>query len=201
MSEELFEEQKYDINYWRSRDDEAQSQRKHIAEFIIFFDVVFILQRRSAEIMWECQIMFQCHWIRERYQYINVQRIDKTKLRDVKKDIKKVAEWAERHDFKFNERKHELIHFLRVFKRYNMNVNITLKEHRISASTDLKILRIQLNFKLRWELHFCQMKTKLMSRHNAINMIENLIWSTSFAISKQKYIIIEKSILIHEAAV
>ena len=54
-----------------------------------------------------------------------------------------------KHDFKFNERKHKLIHFSKIFKRYNMNVNITLKKRRINANTDLKVLKIQLNFKLR----------------------------------------------------
>ena len=119
----------------------------------------------------------------------------------LKKTWKKIVEWAERHGFKFNERKYELIHFLRIFKKYNMNVNMTLRKHRVSASTDLRILRIQLNFKLRWRSHFRQMKTKLMNRHNAINIIENSIWNTSFAISKQKYIVIEKSMLIHEIVV
>ena len=30
-----------------------------------------------------------------------------------------------------------------------MNVNITLKKHRINANIDFKVLKIQLNFKLR----------------------------------------------------
>ena len=45
------------------------------------------------------------------------------------------------------------------------------------------------------------MKAKLMNKHNAINMIENLIQNTSFAINKQKYIVIEKLMLIHEIVV
>ena len=54
MSVELSEEQKHDINYWKLYDDEAQNQRKHIAKFIIFFDVVFVLQREFIEIIWKC---------------------------------------------------------------------------------------------------------------------------------------------------
>ena len=56
MNEKLSEEQKHDIDYWKSYDDEAQNQRKHIARFIIFFDAVSVLQRESVKIMWECQI-------------------------------------------------------------------------------------------------------------------------------------------------
>ena len=122
-------------------------------------------------------------------------------MRDVKKTWNKVVKWTKKHDFKFNERKHELIHFLRISKKYNMNVNIMLKEHRVNANINFKILKIQLNFKLKWKSHFRQIKTKLMSRHNAVNMIENSIWNISFAINKQKYIIIEKSMLTYETVV
>ena len=93
----------------------------------------------------------------------------------LKKTWEKIAEWAKRHDFKFNKWKHELIHFSKIFKKYNMNVNITLKERWISASIDFKILKIQLNFKLKWESYFYYVKTKLMNKYNAINMIENSI--------------------------
>ena len=119
----------------------------------------------------------------------------------LKKAWEKVVEWTKKHGFKFNERKHELIHFLKIFKRYNINVNITLKKYRVNANTDFRILKIQLNFKLKWKSHFRQMKIKLMNKYNAINMIKNLIWSTSLAINKQKYIIIKKSMLIHEIVV
>ena len=45
------------------------------------------------------------------------------------------------------------------------------------------------------------MKTKWMNKYNTISMIENLIWNISLAINKQKYIVIEKSMLIHEIVV
>ena len=67
MNEEFSEEQKHDIDYWRLYDNEMQNQRKHIAEFIILFDVVFILQYKFAEIIWKCQITSQYYWIRERH--------------------------------------------------------------------------------------------------------------------------------------
>ena len=51
MSRKLFEKQKHDIDYRRSHDDKTQNQREHIAKFIIFFDVVSVLQREFVEIM------------------------------------------------------------------------------------------------------------------------------------------------------
>ena len=43
MSERLFKKQKYDINDRKSHDNEAQSQREHIAKFIVFLNIVFVL--------------------------------------------------------------------------------------------------------------------------------------------------------------
>ena len=45
------------------------------------------------------------------------------------------------------------------------------------------------------------MEAKLVSRHNAVNMIEGSIWDISLAINRQKYIVIEKSVLVHGAVV
>ena len=72
----------------------------------------------------------------------------------LKKIWKKVAEWIKRHNFKFNEWKQKLTHFSKILKRYNMNVNIILKKHWINASIDFRIIKIQLNFKLKWKSHF-----------------------------------------------
>ena len=60
----------------------------------------------------------------------------------LKKTWKKIVEWTKKHNFKFNERKHKLIHFLRIFKKYNINVNIMLKKHWVNANIDFKILKI-----------------------------------------------------------
>ena len=102
----------------------------------------------------------------------------------LKKTWNKIVEWTKRHDFKFNERKHKLIHFLKISKRYNINVNIMLKEHRVNANINFRILKIQLNFKLKWRSHFRRIKMKLINKYNAVNIIKNLIWNISFAINK-----------------
>ena len=51
MSEKFSEKQKYNIDYKRSHDDKTQNQRKYIAKFIVFFYILFILQRESAKIV------------------------------------------------------------------------------------------------------------------------------------------------------
>ena len=56
MNERFFKKQKYNIDRRKLHDDETKNQHKHIAKFIVFFNVVFILQRKFVEIMREYQI-------------------------------------------------------------------------------------------------------------------------------------------------
>ena len=91
----------------------------------------------------------------------------------LKKTWNKVFKWTEKYEFKFNERKHELIHFSKTLKKYNMKISITLKEHQMNANINLRILKIQLNFKLRWKFYLRQIETKLINKHNVVNMIED----------------------------
>ena len=116
----------------------------------------------------------------------------------LKKTWNKVFKWTKRHEFKFNERKYELIHFSKILKKYNMKISITLKKHQMNANIDFKILKIQLNFKLRWKSHLRQIEAKLMNRHNIVNMIKNFMWNTSLIINRQKYIVIKKSMIVHD---
>ena len=93
----------------------------------------------------------------------------------LKKAWDKTLEWVEKYKFKFNKRKHELIHFSRTSKRYNMKINITLKKHRMNANTDFRILKVQLNFKLRWKFYLRQIEAKLINKHSAVSMIEDFM--------------------------
>ena len=59
-------------------------------------------------------------------------------------------QWAQTYDTKFSKLKHELIYFSKTLKRFNMSVNVTLTRHQIETKTNVKILKIQLNFKFKW---------------------------------------------------
>ena len=160
-------------------EDYTMTKRKtsvNISQNSSFFSMLYLFY--NADLLKSCENVRLRFSVIEFVNDINILTYNESTERNcemLEKTWKKVVEWAEKHDFKFNKRKHELIHFSRTFKRYNMNANMMLKKHRISANTDLRILKVQLNFKLRWESHLRQMKAKLMNRHNAVNMIESLI--------------------------
>ena len=127
----------------------------NISQNSSFFSIFYLFY--NADLLKLCENVKLCFSIIEFVNDIDILIYSKSTKRNcemLEKTWKKVIEWAKKHDFKFNERKHKLIHFSRIFKKYNMNVNITLKKRRINANTDFKILKIQLNFKLRWKSHF-----------------------------------------------
>ena len=71
----------------------------------------------------------------------------------------------------------------------------------MNANTDFKILKIQLNFKLRWKFHLRQIEAKLINKYNVVSMIENFTWNISLIINRQKYIVIKKLMIVHNVIV
>jgi len=47
------------------------------------------------------------------------------------------------------KKKKKLINFSRTLKRFNISVDITLAKHKIIVKSNIKILKIKLNLKLR----------------------------------------------------
>ena len=51
-------------------------------------------------------------------------------------------QWLKTHDIKFLMTKHKLIHFTRIFKWFNMKVDVKLMKHQINLKSDIKVLRV-----------------------------------------------------------
>ncbi len=83
---------------------------------------------------------------------INILTYEKFMKRNCKvlsKIYDRCEQWSKTHDIKFSKTKHKLIHFTRIFKWFNINVNVKLMKHQIDLKSDIRILRVQLNFKLK----------------------------------------------------
>ncbi len=83
----------------------------------------------------------------------------------------KCKQWSKMHDIKFLITKHKLIHFTRIFKWFNMKVDVKLTKHQIDLKSNIKVLRIQLNFKLRWVIHMYYVKAKLVIKQKIMQTI------------------------------
>ncbi len=93
-------------------------------------------------------------------------------------------QWLKMHDIKFLMTKHKLIHFTKTFKWFNMKVDVKLMKHQINLKSNIRILRIQLNFKLKWVTHMHHIKAKLVIKQKIIQTIIKSTWNSSMMMSK-----------------
>ncbi len=107
-------------------------------------------------------------------------------------------QWSKMHDIKFLITKHELIHFTRTFKWFNMKVDVKLMKHQINLTSDIKVLRVQLNFKLKWVIYMYHVEAKLVIKQKIMQTIIKSTWSSSMTTSKQIYFAMTCFLLSHE---
>ncbi len=113
----------------------------------------------------------------------------------------KCEQWSKMHDIKFSKTKHELIHFTRIFKWFNMNINVKLMKHQIDLKSDIRILRVQLNFKLKWVIHMHHIEAKLVIKQKIMQTIIEFTWDSSMMTRKQIYFAMMHSLLSHEVII
>jgi hypothetical protein len=68
--------------------------------------------------------------------------------------------WAIRHEIVFASIKYKLIHLTRNFKRFNMTVTININFITIISKTDIRVLRLQIDIKLKWRSHVRKIQKK-----------------------------------------
>jgi hypothetical protein len=61
----------------------------------------------------------------------------------------KYLDWAVQHRTTFSQKKYELIHLTRHPKRFNINASLGLDQYRINPKTQVRVLGIELDTKLR----------------------------------------------------
>jgi len=110
-------------------------------------------------------------------------------------------QWSKTHDIKFSMTKHELIHFTRTSKWFNMKVDVELTKHQIDSKSDIRVLKVQLNFKLRWATHMHHVEAKLVIRQKIMRTIIESTWGSSVTTSKQIYFAMARSLLSHEVVI
>lgn len=81
-----------------------------------------------------------------------------------------------------------------------MGVGIILTRHEMVAKSDIRVLGVQLDSKLRWKKHLRQVKTKLVIRHKGVSIIESSVFGTFVNVGKRKYTAIERPVIAHDVA-
>ena len=110
-------------------------------------------------------------------------------------------QWSKTYDIKFSMTKHKLIHFIKTFKWFNMNIDVKLMKHQINSKSDIRVLKVQLNFKLKWVIHMYYVKAKLVIKQKIMQTIIESTWDSSMMTRKQIYFVMIYSLLSHEVII
>jgi tellurite resistance protein len=105
------------------------------------------------------------------------------------------AKWARTHDATFASEKYKLTHFTRKSKRFNMTTSIQIESSVIKSKSDVRVLEMQLNMKLRWDAHLRQIETNHVIRMLTLSYLE------VFTKTRQVYSAVVRSEIAFEASV
>ena len=95
--------------------------------------------------------------------------------------------WASRHGSVFAPTKYELIHLSRNPKRFNMTASINIASTEIEPKTDIRVLGLQIDTKLKWGPHVRKTQEKMVKQSMALAKISTSTWGATFAKARQVY--------------
>ncbi len=87
---------------------------------------------------------------------VNILIYDKStneNCRNLKQVHKLCEKWTIQHEFLFASIKYELIHFIRNSKKFDITITIKIKSSTIQSKIDIRILKIQIDIRLKWDSH------------------------------------------------
>ncbi len=82
-----------------------------------------------------------------------------------------------------------------------MKVDVKLMKHQIDLKSNIRILKVQLNFKLKWAIHMHHVEAKLVIKQKIMQTIIEFTWDSSMMTRKQIYFVMTRSLLSHEVVI
>ncbi len=108
----------------------------------------------------------------------------KCNCRVLSKIYDRCEQWSKTHDIKFSMTKYKLIHFTRTSKWFNIKVDVKLIKHQIDLKSNIRVLKVQLNFKLKWVIYMHHVEAKLVIKQKIMLTIIKFTWDSSMMTSK-----------------
>ena len=100
---------------------------------------------------------------------------------------KKCEKWATRHGSVFAPKKYELIHLSRNPKKFNMSTITRIENSIIEPKTDIRILGLRIDTKLKWGPHVRKIQEKLTKQSKALTKFSTSTWGATFPKARQVY--------------
>ncbi len=111
------------------------------------------------------------------------------------------AKWAWTHDATFASEKYEFTYFIHKLKRFDMTVSLHIENLIIKLKLNVQVLEVQLNMKLRWDLHLRQIKADHVIKMLMLSQLEIFIWEVTFAKARQIYLVMIRLKITFEALI
>jgi hypothetical protein len=135
---------------------------------------------------------------------VNILTYDKStkkNCRTLKRVHRLCEKWTARHKFVFALIKYELIHFTRNSKKFNMIVIFNIINNIIESKTNIRVLELQIDTKLKWDSHVRKIQKKMIKQSMTLIKISVLIWEIIFSKSRVVYIFVIRSIMIYVSSI
>jgi len=111
------------------------------------------------------------------------------------------VKWVQTHDATFASEKYELTHFIRKSRKFDMMTSIQIESSMIKLKSDVRVLRVQLNMKLRWDAHLRQIEASHVTRMLTLNCLKVFTWKAIFTKARQVYSAVMRSEITFKASV
>jgi hypothetical protein len=103
-----------------------------------------------------------------------------------------------RYDARFASIKYELLHLVRNHKRFDMTIIININDIIKRSLIIVRILKVQIDIKLKWESHVRKIQKKMITQILAFTRLTIFIWEVCFKKTKHVYNVVVKSIIIYD---
>jgi len=114
-------------------------------------------------------------------------KITEENCRALKRVYKVCTAWACQHGVVFVPEKYHLIHFIRSHKKFNMKATVNINGFTEGPVSNLHVLGVQVDLKLKWGLHINIVKTKTATQMAVLTQFTTSTWGTSFQKAKTIY--------------
>jgi hypothetical protein len=208
---------KREISNWIMTWTSSFMKNKHIT-LMIDDDTTFI-RKINADISQDSSIFFIFYFFynanilkslkRSRYKIIVIKFMNdiniliyETSTKNNCKALKKIHVecelWARRHEARFASTKYKLIHLTRNQRRFNMMTIININEIIKKSFISMKMLKMQLDIKFKWDSHVKKIHEKMTTQMLALTRFTASTWEVCFKKTKHVYTAIVRSIITYE---
>ncbi len=109
-------------------------------------------------------------------------------------------QWTSKHEARFASIKYELFHLARNHKRFDMSIIINIKKIIKKSSTTVRVLKMRIDIKLKWESHVRKFQKKMITQMLALTRLIVFTWEVCFKKTRHVYNVVVKSIITYDSS-